>query len=54
MQKCSRSCLCAGTNRSTEHFQDYLAIDDNELTLSDVTAPCSLPPLIREPIVNTF
>lgn len=39
MQKCSRSCLCSGTNRSTEHFQDYLAIDENELTLSDVTAP---------------
>lgn len=34
MKKCSMSCLCSGTNRSTEHFWDYLAINDNELTLS--------------------
>lgn len=36
MKKCCMSCSCSGTNRSTEHFQDYLAINDNELTLSVV------------------
>lgn len=46
MKKCSMSCLCSGTNRSTGHFEDYLAINDNELTLSvTLMYPCSpLPP----------
>lgn len=34
MKKCSIACLCSGTNGSTEHWGDYLAISDNELTLS--------------------
>lgn len=49
MKKCSIACLCSGTNGSTEHLWDYLAISDNELTLSAMLmyqySPVSVEPV---------